>query len=64
MPLQAQRREKLRQIWKQPTQAAIDLELTRVADLTGRGLLRRTGSGPGDLFDKSYALCQGFGLRA
>ena len=46
------------------TQAVIDLELTRVVDLTGRGLLRRIGIGLVDLVHESHAVCQGFWLRA
>ncbi len=44
--------------------AVIELELSRVLDLTTRALLRRFDVRLTDLTGESYALCQEFGLRA
>ena len=45
-------------------EAVIDLELSRVVDLTNYGQLRRIGIGWAALTGPSYAICQEFGLRA
>jgi len=45
-------------------EAVIDLELTRVVDLTKHSALRRLGVRSVDLTGERYAVCQEFGLRA